>query len=504
MPEPRPGRSGAPRPRRDTAGGSDVPRVRHPSGRHSPGARAEQGRAEQGRAEQGRADPRLLAWRVLRAVDADGAYANLALSVLLGEHDLPSRDAALATELVGGTLRMRGLYDPVLAEAARRPVERLDPSVLDVLRLGTHQLLGTRIPAHAAVATSVQLTRRVVGPRPTGLVNAVLRTVADTDRATWVQRVAPPYAQDPLGHLAVACSHPPWVVEQFHAALDCDLEQLRQLLTADNEPPLVTLSARPGLSTPQELATLGSRPGRWSPHAVSLAGGDPGRLPAVREGRAGVQDEGSQLVALAAVTAFVDGPDARWLDLTAGPGGKAALLAALAAQRGARLVATELHPHRARLVAQAVAGARSAGDGRARPGVVVADGTRLPLADGAFDRVLLDAPCTGLGALRRRPEARWRRSPKDLEPLVTLQRELLEAALRAVRAGGVVTYATCSPVPAETRDVVRAVLDRRLDIELLDATVAVPTVPGQHGPFVQLWPHRHGTDAMFISQLRRC
>ena len=444
------------------------------------------------------ADPREIAWRVLRAVDEDGAYANLALSRLLTERQLSQRDAALATELSAGTLRMRGLYDAVLAAVADRPVERLEPPVLDVLRLGAHQLLATRVPRHAAVSTSVQLTKRLIGHRATGLVNAVLRRVAGQDQAAWVRQVAPPADQDPLGHLSVALSHPRWVVEQMHAALDGDLEQTAELLAADNVAPLVSLVARPGLATPEELSGPSSRPGRWSPHAVQMVGGDPGRLPAVREGRAGVQDEGSQLVAMATVAAGIRGSDATWLDLTAGPGGKAALLAAMGTTRGARLVATELHPHRARLVAQAV---------RRVPGttVLAADATRLPLVAGAFDRVLLDAPCTGLGALRRRPEARWRRTSEELGPMTELQRTLLDAALTAVRPGGIVTYATCSPVRAETREVVQRVSAERTDIETLDASVALPQLSGTlpPGPYVQLWPHRHGTDAMFIAQLRR-
>jgi 16S rRNA (cytosine967-C5)-methyltransferase len=313
-----------------------------------------------------------------------------------------------------------------------------------------------------------------------------------------VQLVAPRVERDPLGHLSVALSHPRWVVEQMYAALDGDLEQTRELLAADNLAPRVSLVARPGLATVEELGGPTSRPGRWSPYAVGMGGGDPGGLPAVREGRAGVQDEGSQLVALAAVAAGLEGPDATWLDLTAGPGGKAALLAAIGATRGARLVATEVHPHRARLVSQAVR--RVAGTT-----VLTADATRLPLAAGSFDRVLLDAPCTGLGALRRRPEARWRRTSAELPLLTELQHSLLDAALTAVRPGGVVTYATCSPVPAETREVVQRVSAERDDTELVDASAALPQLSGTlpPGPYVQLWPHRHGTDAMFIAQLRR-
>ncbi|MGZ4436713.1 MAG: RsmB/NOP family class I SAM-dependent RNA methyltransferase, partial [Nocardioidaceae bacterium] len=327
-----------------------------------------------------------------------------------------------------------------------------------------------------------------------------LRRVAGNDLPGWLRRVAPDPVADPVGFAAVAHSHPRWVVEALTEALGPAAGELDALLAADNDAPKVTLVARPGLATTDELLTAGGEPGRWSPHAVTLAGGDPGAVEAVAQGRAGVQDEGSQLVALALARAVVDGRDERWLDLCAGPGGKAALLAALAGEAGARLLAAERQPHRATLVASAT---RAAGDGLL--GVVAADGTRPAWRGGAFDRVLVDAPCSGLGALRRRPEARWRKQAADLDGLVPLQRALLAAALDAVRPGGAVVYATCSPVLAETSGVVSAVLDARDDVRLEDAT-ALLGVPDAAGPLpgtVQLWPHRHGTDAMFVALLRR-
>jgi 16S rRNA (cytosine967-C5)-methyltransferase len=208
-----------------------------------------------------------------------------------------------------------------------------------------------------------------------------------------------------------------------------------------------------------------------------------------------VQDEGSQLVALALTRVPLDGPDARWLDLCAGPGGKSALLGGLAAMDDATVDAVELQEHRAELVRRAVDGLPVS--------VHVADGRAAPLSDAAVDRVLLDAPCTGLGALRRRPEARWRRRPEDVPGLARLQRELLAAALRHVRPGGVVAYVTCSPHLSETVGVVGGVA-RRAGAELLDARPHLPGVPDLgDGPTVQLWPHRHGTDAMFLALLRR-
>jgi 16S rRNA (cytosine967-C5)-methyltransferase len=450
-------------------------------------------------------DPvRILAFEALRAVDERDAYANLVLPPLLRkarEKDgFDGRDAALATELVYGTLRRQGTYDAVLAACVDRPLREVDPPVLDVLSLGAHQLLGTRIPTHAAVSASVELARVVLGDGRAKFVNAVLRKVARHDLDGWLEQVAPPYDEDPEDHLAVVHSHPRWIVSALWDSLGGGRAGIEELLEADNERPEVTLVARPGRATAEELLREpAAEPGRWSPYAVRLTeGGEPGAVEAVREGRAGVQDEGSQLVALALANAPVEGRDALWLDGCAGPGGKAALLAALAAERGAALVAAEKQPHRAGLVANALHG---------NPGpyqVVTADGTRPAWRPGTFDRVLVDVPCTGLGALRRRPEARWRRRPEDLDGFAPLQRGLLEMALRSVRVGGVVGYATCSPHLAETRAVVGDVLKRHPGAELLDARPLLVGVPALgDGPDVQLWPHVHGTDAMYLALVRR-
>ncbi|MEU7137298.1 transcription antitermination factor NusB [Streptomyces sp. NPDC046261] len=460
-------------------------------------------------------DPvRILAFEALRAVDERDAYANLVLPPLLRKArekgDFDTRDAALATELVYGTLRRQGTYDAIIASCVDRPLREVDPPVLDVLSLGAHQLLGTRIPPHAAVSASVELARVVLGDGRAKFVNAVLRKIAAHDLDGWLEKVAPPYDQDPEEHLAVVHSHPRWIVSALWDALGGPRAGIEDLLEADNDRPEVTLVARPGRATTEELlAAVGgdgegtALPGRWSPFAVRLAeGGEPGALDAVREGRAGVQDEGSQLVALALAEAPLEGPDERWLDGCAGPGGKAALLGALAARRGAALLASEKQPHRARLVERALAG---------NPGpyqVIAADGTRPPWREGTFDRVLMDVPCTGLGALRRRPEARWRRRPEDVAGFAPLQRDLLREALRAVRVGGVVGYATCSPHPAETRAVVDDVLKGRggpaVSAEWIDARPLMQGVPVLgDGPDVQLWPHLHGTDAMYLALLRR-
>jgi 16S rRNA (cytosine967-C5)-methyltransferase len=459
-----------------------------------------------------RTDPaRQTAFDTLRAVDADDAYANLVLPGLLRSRRLSGRDAAFATELAYGTLRMRGLYDAVLAACVDRPLSSLDAGLLDALRLGTHQVLGMRVPPHAAVGETVALVRANLGGGPGALTNAVLRKVAGHDQPAWVGLVAPDADTDLIGHLAVAHSHPQWVVRALREALaghGCPSgsldDELRALLTADNAAADVTLVARPGLATVDELVAAGAHPGRWSPVAARLGSGDPGALRPVREGRAAVQDEGSQLVALALAAAPVQprgdaqAPE-RWLDLAAGPGGKSGLLGAVVRQRGGTLVAVEKAPHRADLVRAAVSALGDTVEVRCGDGRDV--GRDEP---GVYDRVLVDAPCTGLGALRRRPESRWRRQPADVAALAPLQRELLASGIEAVRPGGVVAYVTCSPHLAETQAVVDDLVRRRPDVEVLDVRPLLPGVTDLgEGPTVQLWPHRHDTDAMFLALLRR-
>ncbi|MEX0429238.1 RsmB/NOP family class I SAM-dependent RNA methyltransferase [Nocardioides sp. DS6] len=450
----------------------------------------------------GPVDPaRLAAYEVVKAVRVEGAYANLALPHVLGRLGLEGRDAAFATELASGTLRQQGTYDAVLAACVDRSLTKVEAKVLDALRLGAHQLLSMRVPDHAAISTTVELVRSKVGPGAAGFANAVLRKVAHRPLADWIGEVAPDRDADHDGWATIAHSHPRWVVERLAAAVGRG--QVDDLLAADNLPPRVTLVARPGRATREELP---GEPTTFSPYGVVLTAGSPTSVSAVAEGRAGVQDEGSQLVALALVEAAVEGADETWLDLCAGPGGKSALLAALGAERGAFLLANERQPHRAGLVLANLTdpSVRLLVPGAA--GVVAGDGTVPPYRAASVDRVLVDAPCTGLGALRRRPEARWRREPADLDALVPLQQALLGSALDLVRSGGVVLYATCSPVLEETRGVVEQVLAMRDDVTLEPIGGLVGAVPDSAGPLpgtVQLWPHRHGTDAMFLALLRK-
>lgn len=477
------------------------------------------------------ADPaRRIAWEVLTQVREEDSYANLVLPKLLRtarqEEGLSSRDAAFASEITYGTLRELGYLDWVIARHVNRPLEELDGRVLDLLRIGAYQLLKMRVPDHAAVSETVDLARNVVTQGPASMVNAVLRSItreSEEDRSRALAAI-----EDPHERLAIETSHPRWMVDEYARALEangCQNDELEALLRANNEAPLVTLVARYSFLSVDDLRDeaedrLRTRTaaGEVSPRAVLIESGDPAALPSVRAGAAGVQDEGSQLAALLAVHTPLEGSDESWLDLCAGPGGKAALIASYAREKGAHLVANEYHPHRARLVARSTRLMPDvnvvSGDGRTFGG----EGTRWPL--GSFDRVIVDAPCTGLGSMRRRPESRWRRRPEDVTELVGLQEQLLTRAVELLRPGGVLTYVTCSPHVDETHAQVEKLLSGG-SLELLDTPALAATVTplpldlpeagkaiggrgsAPAGAVLQLWEHRHETDLMFIAVFRK-
>ncbi|KAA9110578.1 RsmB/NOP family class I SAM-dependent RNA methyltransferase [Microbacterium rhizomatis] len=448
---------------------------------------------------------RRVAYDTIRAVHESDAYANLLLPRSIERAGLSTADAGLATELTYGTLRREGTYDAVLAIAADRPVADIDPGVLDALRLGVHQLLSTRVASHAAVNESVELAREAGGRGAAGFANAVLRRVSRDTPGEWLSRVEQSARSDDE-RLSLVFSHPVWIVRAFRRALAAEgrAAELEDLLAADNASPTVTMAALPGLAdVPGDAMRT-----PYSPFGFRLGGGDPERTVVGSNGRLRVQDEGSQLAALALTRMRPVERGERWLDLCAGPGGKTAILAAEALSGGAQLDANEISPARAGLVRRAIAGVPlevtvSEEDGR----------VRASEAAGRYDRILVDAPCTGLGALRRRPEARWRKVPADVPDLTQLQRELAAAAIGALRPGGVLAYVTCSPHLAETAGIVADLL-REFDgsVEELDARETVRAIsrtvpdlpePGDASGRAQLWPHRHGTDAMSISLLRR-
>ena len=445
---------------------------------------------------------RRVAYDVLAAVSRDDAYANLLLPTAIKRAALNTADAGLATELCYGTLRLRGYYDRVIELAAGRSIDDIDLPVLDVLRLGAHQLLGMRVPSHAAVNESVSLAREVGSRSASGFVNGVLRTLSRSEASEWKEKVLA-RAKNADDRLAVEYAHPAWIIRAFRQSLTAEgrVDELEQLLAADNDAPRVNLIALPGVID----APADAHPNEYSPVGFTLGHGDPDTTIGHAGGRLRVQDEGSQLAALALSRFEPVQPGERWLDLCAGPGGKAALLAAEAAQAGATLVANELVPARVGLVRKALA---AFGD---TVSVVEGDARRYG-QDGSgvrYDRVLLDAPCTGLGALRRRPEARWRKVPEDVQELAVLQTELLDAAVRVLAPGGTLAYVTCSPHLAETRGQVDALMRRHGDLlEQVDTASVVRSVAARDpqvadGMTAQLWPHRVGTDAMFIALFRR-
>lgn len=456
---------------------------------------------------------RQLAAEALRRVEEDDAYANLVLPSMISASRLNKRDAALATELTYGTLRSQGLYDTIIQFCARRSVNQIDPHLRPVLRMGVHQLLSMRVASHAAVDQSVRLAKAAGGQGAASFVNAVLRSVSEKDMDAWQESLLPNRMSDEVDYLSTLYSHPTWVVRALRESLvgaGRPVSEIDALLRANNDPARVCVALLPGFSHEGLTASAG----QWAPTAATLPPGDPRLTDVVADGRARVQDEGSQLAALVAAGAEVDGSDEKWADLCAGPGGKATLMGAVGAERGASVTAFELQPHRAELVRKASA---ILGD---RVTVITGDGRTVgeDFPDN-FDRVLADVPCTGLGALRRRPESRWRRTPSDLATLTPLQRELLGSAVDATRPGGLIAYVTCSPHPAETRLVVNDIVRSRNDVTPVDAVDVLLDVlggaqmPNIEGPMigtgnakrrsVQLWPHLHGTDAMFISLLAK-
>ncbi|MDO4241212.1 MAG: transcription antitermination factor NusB [Microbacteriaceae bacterium] len=461
-------------------------------------------------------ETRVVAYDILRDVADRDAYANLALPAKLAQRGIAGREAALATELVAGTLRNQGRYDAIIAIAAKRPAEQIDPRTLRVLRLGAHQLLGMRTAAHAAINESVELQRIVSNAKATGFVNGVLRTISGQTAEEWLTQVAAAQQPNHDAALAACHSHPEWIVRALRDALTKDGRdtEFETMLAANNESPRVHLVVlpQPGRSNSELVQqALDALPDNLTAGGVSPLGLElQGLAPAVaieKLSQAGVvarvQDQGSQLAALALSRVAPVGKDEKWLDLCAGPGGKTALLAAEAAGCGARVRANEVAPHRADLVERAVIDNADVVD------VVSFDGTTDEAFGGEnFDRILVDAPCSGLGALRRRPEARWRKQPSDIPELVRLQEKLLAAAVAHLRPGGFLAYVTCSPHLAETKAVVIRLLRKHAELESLDTAKTLREISpnialSQTGDAAQLWPHAHGTDAMFIALFRR-
>lgn len=431
---------------------------------------------------------RLLAFDLLTEVNRNEGYSNLLLPAALSASSLEERDRNFVTELLYGTLRMQGKHDFVLSQISDRPWSEVDPGIVDVARMGVHQIHELRVPDHAAVAATVEVARKRLGESKASFVNALLRSVTRKEYSEWFIQLE--LIKDNVSRFSILYSHPEWIVSAYFDLLK-DWEAVENELRTNNIPALPTLVSWPGYSTQQELIDLGAEPTLYSELGARMKG-NPGNLDLVRHRLAGVQDEGSQLVATVFASAAAG---THWLDLCAGPGGKAALLSSIAKLRDINFTANEFSQPRADLVKKVVHGAR----------VWCGDGREIFNRGEFFDAILIDAPCTGLGALRRRPEVRWRRTLSDLRNLTLLQRELIEAAITTLNDEGVLGYATCSPHMAETSVQVLDILKRHPELEHIDVAPYLPAnlQDAQRGKSMSLWTHKHGTDAMFLALFRK-
>jgi 16S rRNA (cytosine967-C5)-methyltransferase len=436
---------------------------------------------------------RKIAFEVLLRVEAGGAYASRALDAALAQAGaVDPREAGLATELVYGTLRRALSLDAALAPHSRRPLASLDPAARVALRLGAYQLLHLGTPAHAAVGETVALAKGVEHGRAAGYVNAVLRALARAPAPP----APPPLSSDPAGHVAAAEALPRWLAEEWVAWLGP--EEALALARAMNGPAPLCLRARDRGALLDRLreAGLPASPAPRSPDGIVLAAGSAAQVARAAGGLAfQVQDEAAQLVTLYAA-GELRGRRARVLDACAAPGGKAFHLAEHLAP-GSEVVAVELHPRKADELA------KEAGRRGLAVRVVCADAAKaIPgLEEGSFDAVLVDAPCAGLGTLRRHPELKLRREAKDLPRMAAMQREILASVARYARPGAAVTYSICSLSRAEGPELARGMLAagwRRAP--------APPAFPadalGPEGDLLTL-PSRHGTDGFYAFRVTR-
>lgn len=438
--------------------------------------------------------PRELALQILAAAEIRRAYSDRLLESRLRDARLEPRDAALVTALVQGTLRQRALLDHHLAALTGPRWEDLPLWIRQALRIGALQILVlTRVPRSAAVDESVKLAKKYGHPGTAGLVNAVLRRLAGGALAP-----LPDAGADPAARLAVAHSHPRWLVERWLARYGA--EETERLLAADNVEPRV--SVRPNAARldigalAQELRAegLAVEPGvNGGPVLLVGDGFTAARSPLFRDGSLSLQDE-----AEACVVPLLDpGPGHAALDVAAAPGGKASQIAEAVGTRG-YVVALERHRSRA-LALRANLADRL---GLRRAWTVCGDAAAPPVR-GPFDRVLVDAPCSGLGVLRRRADARWRKEPGAISEMAALQRPLLEAAAALVRPGGVVVYSVCSFEPEETEQIVTPFLSRHPEFSLEDARPFLPPAFRGSDFYFRALPHVHGTDGVFAARLLR-
>lgn len=429
--------------------------------------------------------PRLLAYDIISEVNRRNGYSNLLLPQALSSSTMDERDRGFTTELVYGTLRMQGLYDYIFAQISDRAWSQVDDEIVDLARMGAHQIFTMRTPLHAAVSATVDVARKQLGESKGSFINALMRKASAKELDQWLAPVRA--MSDDVARLAIEYSHPEWIVSAYLDLLK-DISLVEAELSSNNTPARPTLVSWPGASTQEDLVALGAIATEYSPYGARFDGA-PGSLELIRHRKAGVQDEGSQLVA--GVFAKITEDAMSTLDLCAGPGGKAALLSHICEVSGRDFVANEISEPRAKLVKNVIG----------KFGVIVGDGREIASHGKTFDAILADVPCTGLGALRRRPEVRWRRTLKDLAPLLQLQIELSDAAISVLNPGGFFGYATCSPHFAETSGQVRQILKKHPELSLVDITSAMPDglAQGLREGALSLWGHRHNTDSMFLA-----
>lgn len=469
------------------------------------GARPLRGRPDRGRraAPRRRGAPtraRLLALRVLLRVERARAYADLALHIALADSDLIGADRALATELVYGTLRWRGRIDWLLSQVLDRALDSLEPTVVVALRMGAYQIVfSERIPASAAVDESVRCTHAMGAERAGGLVNAVLRRLAGE-----LSRLEPPaLADDPLAHLVHALSLPAWAAELLLAQYGP--EEAAALARGLAEPPPRSVRTnRLRTSRDELLAELRERfpdakACSFAPDGIQLGRrGDPGRDPAFLDGRCTVQDEAAQLV----IELLDPREGERVLDVCAAPGAKSTAIAERVGGKGI-VLALDRHPRRLGLLRR---DARRLGLQNVATSVRDASLSLDDLLhDGPFDRVLVDPPCTGLGALRRNPDARWRLDAGDVEKLARTQLAILTQAAACVRPGGTLVYSTCTVIEQENEAVIDAFLCQSPGFHLLppaELPASLQPLLDARG-FLHCLPHRHDTDGFFAARLER-
>jgi 16S rRNA (cytosine967-C5)-methyltransferase len=422
-------------------------------------------------------EARVVALAAIRRVTEQGGYSTLVVPTALARSGLDAQGRAFAMELAFGTLRRIVTLDWAIARVASRPPDRMSPGALAAIRIGAYQLLFTRVPDHAAVSESVGLATK----RERGFVNAVLRKIA----------AAPP--SPPSGSadedLAIRTGLSAWAVSELRRLLGVEAEDAAAALA---EQASLCLRANPCRRTVDELerdllaAGLVPRRGALHPETLLLDGGDPSRLPGYAEGWFAVQDQASAFV----VGALDPQPGERVLDVCAGPGGKLAQIACLVGDEGLT-VGGDLRPARAALVAATAArlGVRAS---------VLAQDARAPALSGGFDRVLVDAPCSGIGSARRRPELLWRADRTGLSGLARLQVAIAVAAAGRLAPGGRLVYSVCTFPRAETDAACDALLAKCP--ELRPSTIEGPEGPAER---VRVWPHRHGSDGMFAAAFRR-